>query len=124
MVITQLLLNIIINNWDLTILKTQFPLQRPSNYFDAVRVIFAVNRKKHMKQVIRPWVKMQSQFLLLLRARQLKLRKHLSLVAYCATLNFHQHRFSIPVSLIKRQRSLSEAVLISFGSKNGFPKML
>ena len=62
MVITQLLLNIIINNWDLTILKTQFPLQRPSNYCDAVRVIVAVYRKKDMKQVIRPWVKMQSQF--------------------------------------------------------------
>jgi hypothetical protein len=40
------------------------------------------------------------------------------------TLNFHQHRFSIPVSLIKRHRSLSEAVLISFGSTNYFPKML
>ena len=64
----------------------------------------------------------RSLLLLLLRARQLKLRKHFSLEAYCATLNFHQHRFSIPVSLIKRQRSLSEAVLISFGSTNGFPK--
>jgi hypothetical protein len=40
------------------------------------------------------------------------------------TLNFHQHRFSISVSLIKIQRSLSEAVLISFGSTNDFPKML
>jgi hypothetical protein len=39
------------------------------------------------------------------------------------TLNFHQHRFSIPVSLMKRQRSLSEDVLISFGSTNGFPKV-
>jgi hypothetical protein len=28
------------------------------------------------------------------------------------------------VSLIKRQRSLTEAVLISFGSTNGFPKIL
>jgi len=60
--------------------------------------------------------------LLLLRARQLKLRKHLSLEAYCAALNFHQHRFNIPVSLIKRQRSLSEAVLVSFGSNKRFPK--
>jgi hypothetical protein len=40
------------------------------------------------------------------------------------TLNFHQHRFSIPLSLIKRQRSLNEAELISFGSTNDFPKML
>ena len=61
--------------------------------------------------------------LLLLKAHQLKLWKHLSLEAYCATVNFHQHIFSIPVSLIKRQRSLSEAVLISFGSTNGFPKL-
>jgi len=61
---------------------------------------------------------------LLLRARQVKLRKYLSLEPYCAALNFHQHGFSIPVSLIKRQRSLSEAVFISFGSTNGFPKML
>jgi hypothetical protein len=44
--------------------------------------------------------------------------------AYCAALNFEQHRFIIPVSLIKRQRSLTEAVLISFGSTNGFPKIL
>ena len=62
--------------------------------------------------------------LLLLRAHQLKLWKHLSLEAYCAPVNFHQHIFSIPVSLIQRQRSLSEAVLISFGSTNSFPKML
>ena len=64
-----------------------------------------------------------THLLLLLRARQLKLRKHINLEAYCATLTFHQHRFSIPLSVIKRQRSLSEAVLISFGSTNGFPKM-
>jgi hypothetical protein len=44
--------------------------------------------------------------------------------AYCANLNFHQHRFIIPVSLVKRQRSLSEAVLISFGSINCLPKIL
>jgi hypothetical protein len=44
--------------------------------------------------------------------------------AYCANLNFHQHRFIIPVSLIKKQKSLSEAVLISFGSTNGFSKIL
>lgn len=62
MIITQLLLNIIINNWDLTILKTQFSLQRPSNYCDAIRVIVAVYHKKDMKQVITLWVKMQSQF--------------------------------------------------------------
>jgi len=54
MVVTQLLLNIIINNWDLTILKTQFSLQSPSNYCDAIRVIVAVYRKKDMKQVITP----------------------------------------------------------------------
>jgi hypothetical protein len=35
-----------------------------------------------------------------------------------------QHRFSNPVSLIKRQRSLTEAVLIYFGSTDDFPKML
>jgi len=33
---TLLLLVIIINNLVLTTLKTQFPLQRPSNYCDAV----------------------------------------------------------------------------------------
>jgi hypothetical protein len=54
MVVTQLVLNIIINNWDLTILKTQFSLQRPSNYCDAVRLTVAVYRKKDMKQVITP----------------------------------------------------------------------
>jgi hypothetical protein len=32
-----------------------------------------------------------------------------------------QHRFSSPVTLIKRQSSLTVAVLISFGSTNGFP---
>jgi len=36
-------------------------------------------------------------------ARQLKLWKHLSLEAYCATLNFHQHRFSIPVVSYKEK---------------------
>ena len=49
--------------------------------------------------------------------------KHWSLMAYCATQNVIQHRFNIPVSLIKRQRSLIEAVLISFGLVNSFPKM-
>ena len=36
----------------------------------------------------------------------------------------NQYRLSNPVSLIKRQRSLNEAVLISFGSTSGFPKTL
>jgi hypothetical protein len=44
--------------------------------------------------------------------------------AYCTTLNSHQHRFIIPVSLMKRQRSLSEVVLISFGSINGLPQKI
>jgi hypothetical protein len=35
-----------------------------------------------------------------------------------------QHRFSSPVPRMKRQRSLTEAVLISFGSTSGFPKTL
>jgi hypothetical protein len=47
-----------------------------------------------------------------------------ALKAYCATLNFYQHRFIIPVSLIKRQRSLTEVVLISFSLTSGFPKIL
>jgi hypothetical protein len=34
-----------------------------------------------------------------------------------------QHRFNSPVR-IKRQRSLTEAVLISFGSTSGFPRTL
>jgi len=33
-----------------------------------------------------------------------------------------QHRFSNSVPLIKRQRSLTDAVLISFGSAVSFPK--
>jgi hypothetical protein len=37
---------------------------------------------------------------------------------------FIQLRFSNPVPFIKRQRSLPEAVLISFGSINKFPKTL
>jgi len=43
---------------------------------------------------------------------------------YCATLNILHHRFSSPVSLIKRQRSLTEAVLISFGFTNSSPKTM
>jgi hypothetical protein len=35
-----------------------------------------------------------------------------------------QHRFSNPVPFIKRQRSLTEAVLISFVSAVSFPKTL
>jgi hypothetical protein len=35
-----------------------------------------------------------------------------------------QHRFSSPVPLIKWQRFLTEAVLMSFGSTNGCPKTL
>jgi hypothetical protein len=35
-----------------------------------------------------------------------------------------QHRFSSPVPLMKRQRSLTEAVFISFGVTFGFPKTL
>jgi hypothetical protein len=35
-----------------------------------------------------------------------------------------QHTFSSPVPRINRQRSLTEAVLISFGSTNRFPKTL
>jgi hypothetical protein len=35
-----------------------------------------------------------------------------------------QHRFSSPVPLTERQRSLTEVVLISFGSTSGFPKTL
>jgi hypothetical protein len=67
-------------------------------------------------------------FLLLLllftRARPLMPRKHRSLKAYCAPQIQCQHRFSSPVTLIKGHRSLTEAVLISFGSTNGFPKTL
>jgi hypothetical protein len=45
--------------------------------------------------------------------------------AYCATLKyFIQHRFSSPVPLIKRKRSLTDAVLISFGSTTESPKAL
>jgi hypothetical protein len=51
-------------------------------------------------------------------------RKHRSLKAYCATPIQCQHRSSSPVTLIKRHRSLTEAVLISFGSTSGFPKTL
>jgi hypothetical protein len=40
----------------------------------------------------------------------------------CSPKHFIQHRFSNPVPLIKRQRSLTEAMLISFGSANSFPK--
>jgi hypothetical protein len=50
---------------------------------------------------------------------------HRSLQAYCATLNyFVQHRFSSPVPLIKKQRSLTEAVLISLGFTTESPKTL
>jgi hypothetical protein len=44
--------------------------------------------------------------------------------AYCATLNIYQHGFIISVSLTKRQTSLTEAVLNSFGSASYFPKIL
>jgi hypothetical protein len=45
--------------------------------------------------------------------------------AYCATLKyFLQHRFSSPVPLIKRQRSLTEAVLIPLGLTIESPKTL
>jgi hypothetical protein len=37
---------------------------------------------------------------------------------------FIQHRFNNPVPLIKRQRSLTEAVHMSFGSIINFPKTL
>jgi hypothetical protein len=36
----------------------------------------------------------------------------------------NQHRFNSPVPLIKRQRSYTEPVLISFGSTSEFPKTL
>jgi len=36
----------------------------------------------------------------------------------------NQYRFNNPVPLINRHRSLTEAVLISFGSTSGFPKTL
>ena len=36
----------------------------------------------------------------------------------------NQYRLNNPVPLIKRHRSLTEAVLISFGSTSGFPKTL
>jgi hypothetical protein len=62
--------------------------------------------------------------LLLLRACPLMPRKHLSLRLIVLTLNILHHRFSSPVSLIKRQRSLTEAVLISFGCANSSPKIL
>jgi hypothetical protein len=42
----------------------------------------------------------------------------------CSPKHSIQHRFSNPVPLIKRQRSLTEAVLISFGSAVNFPKTL
>jgi hypothetical protein len=42
----------------------------------------------------------------------------------CSPKHSIQHRFNSPVPLIKRQRSLTEAVLISFGSANSFPKTL
>jgi hypothetical protein len=45
--------------------------------------------------------------------------------AYCATLKYSiQHRFNGPFPLIKRQRSLTEALLISFGSTTESPKTL
>ena len=52
--------------------------------------------------------------LLLLRACRLMSNKHLSLRLIVLTLNILHHRFSSPVSLIKRQRALTEAVLIVF----------
>ena len=62
--------------------------------------------------------------LLLLKARPLMPRKHLSQRLIVLTLNILHHRFSRPVSLIKKQRSLTEAVLISFGFTNSSPKTL
>jgi hypothetical protein len=42
----------------------------------------------------------------------------------CSPKHSIQHRFNNPVPLIKRQRSLTEAVLMSFGSAVSFPKTL
>jgi hypothetical protein len=42
----------------------------------------------------------------------------------CSPKHSIQHRFNNPVPLIKGQRSLTEAVLISFGSASSFPKTL
>ena len=61
-----------------------------------IEVLLAVMKEEEYRNLL---------LLLLLRARLL------------------QHRFNIPVSLIKRRRSLIEAVLISFGLANSFPKM-
>jgi hypothetical protein len=58
---------------------------------------------------------------------------HISIIASVRTsasgllcnLNYSiQHSFNSPVPLIKRQRSLTEAVLISFGSTTRFPMTL
>ena len=62
--------------------------------------------------------------LLLLRACQLKLRKHLSQRLIVQPKTLVQHRFSNPLSLIKRQRSLTEVVLMSSSSTDGYPKTL
>jgi hypothetical protein len=42
----------------------------------------------------------------------------------CSPKHSIQHRFNNPVPLIRRQRSLTEAVLISFGSAISLPKAL
>jgi hypothetical protein len=42
----------------------------------------------------------------------------------CSPKHSVQHRFNNPVPLIKRQMSVTEAVLISFGSAISFPKTL
>jgi hypothetical protein len=60
------------------------------------------------------------------------INKHVSLCPGCTSAlgllcilkHSIQHRFNNPVPLIKRQRYLSEAVLISFGSAISFPKTL
>ena len=48
----------------------------------------------------------------------------LALGLLCSPKHSVQHRFNNTVPLIKRQTSLTEAVLISFGSAISFPKTL
>jgi len=50
--------------------------------------------------------------------------KHCSLVACCGTLNYHSTQTQYPCVSYKETGSLIEAVLISFGLANSFPKML
>jgi hypothetical protein len=62
--------------------------------------------------------------LLLLTARQLMHRMHCSLRLIVQPQYFVQHTVNNPAPRMKRQKSLIEDVLMSFGSTIGFPKTL